>query len=56
LALVDADLGGRGVEVVGVPCCVEGVGWVFRFVGGDGAVEFVLADVALVMISVDIEI
>jgi ABC-type amino acid transport system permease subunit len=52
LAFIDADLGGRGIEVVGVPCGVEGVGWVFGFVGGDGAVEFVLADVALLVISV----
>jgi len=54
LALVDASLGGGGVEVVGVPCCVEGVGWVFGFVGGDGAVEFVLADVALFGVSVNV--
>ncbi len=52
MAFVDAGLGGGGVEVVGVPCGMEGVGWVSGFVGGDGAVEFVLADVALLVVSV----
>lgn len=52
MAFIDASLGGGGVEVVGVPCRVEGVGWVSGFVGGDGTVEFVLTDVALLLISV----
>lgn len=30
-----------------MPCCVEGVRWVFGFVGHDGTVELVFSDVAL---------
>lgn len=52
MTFVDADLGGGGIEVVGVPCCVEGVGLVFGYVGGDSAIEFVFADVALLVVSV----
>lgn len=51
MALIDASLGEGGVEVEGVPCCVESVVWVHGFMGGDGAVEFLFADVALVMVS-----